>query len=174
LPINIDPEKIKDGVRDVIYYYDYQIPGNVDLQAALEVMLSDDPQNKVPLQSGESANILPTKNLKLQVDKQAVLTNKAVPAIWQDSVVDSLTFTYPMGYVSRAELSVLSILANNNWKRPIYFTTTTPQQFYLGLDKYLVSEGFALRLVPVNTNVEDAEQGAIQFTESVYDKIVNK
>jgi hypothetical protein len=174
LPINIDPEKIKDGVRDVIYYYDYQIPGNVDLQAALEVMLSDDPQNKVPLQSGESANILPTKNLKLQVDKQAVLANKAVPAIWQDSVVDSLTFTYPMGYVSRAELSVLSILANNNWKRPIYFTTTTPQQFYLGLDRYLVSEGFALRLIPVDTKVEDAEQGAVQHTEEVYDKIMNK
>src|SRR5690606_22676862 len=26
LPINIDPEKIKDGVRDVIYYSDYQTP----------------------------------------------------------------------------------------------------------------------------------------------------
>ncbi len=174
LPINIDPEKIKDGVRDVIYYYDYQIPGNVDLQAALAVMLSDDPENKMQTQSGENINILPTKNLKLQVDKQAVLANKAVPAIWQDSIVDSLTFTYPMGYVSRAELSVLSILANNNWKRPIYFTTTTPQQYYLGLDKYLVSEGFALRLIPVNTNVEDAEQGAIQYTDAVYDKIMNK
>lgn len=174
LPINIDPEKIKDGVRDVIYYYDYQIPGNLDLEDALNIMLSDDPANKMQTQSGESINVLPTKNLKLNVDKQAALANKAVPAMWQDSVVDSLTFTYPMGYVSRAELSVLSILANNNWKRPIYFTTTTPQQFYLGLDRYLVSEGFALRLVPVNTNVEDAEQGAIQFTESVYDKIMNK
>jgi len=174
LPINIDPEKIKDGVRDVIYYYDYKIPGNVDLRAALEIMLSDDPENKMQTQSGENINILPTKNLKLQVDKQAVLTNKAVPTIWQDSIVDSLTFTYPMGYVSRAELSVLSILANNNWERPIYFTTTTPQQFYLGLDKYLVSEGFALRLIPVNTNVTDAEQGAIQHTDAVYDKIMNK
>src|SRR5690606_32642819 len=79
LPINIDPEKIKDGVRDVIYYYDYKIPGNVDLRAALEIMLSDDPENKMQTQSGENINILPTKNLKLQVDKQAVLTNKAVP-----------------------------------------------------------------------------------------------
>lgn len=174
LPINIDPEKIKDGVRDVIYYYDYQIPGNVDLRAALDVMLSDDPENKMQAQSGESVNILPTKNLKLLVDKHAVIANKAVPTIWQDSIVDSLTFTYPMGYVSRAELSVLSILANNNWKRPIYFTTTTPQQFYLGLDRYLVSEGFALRLIPMNTNVTDAEQGAIQHTDAVYDKIMNK
>lgn len=173
LPINIDPEKIKDGVRDVIYYYDYQIPEAVDLQAVLEVMLSDDPQNKMQTQSGESINILPTKNLKLKVDKNAVLANKAVPAVYQDSIVDSLTFTYPTGYVSRAELSMMAILANNNWERPIYWTTTTPRSFYLGLDKYLISEGFALRLIPVNTHVDDAEQGAVQHTDYVYEKIMN-
>src|SRR5690606_14344372 len=81
LPLNLDPERRTDGVRDVIYYYDYEIPRNVDLRAALEIMLSDDPENKMQTQSGENINILPTKNLKLQVDKQAVLTNKAVPTI---------------------------------------------------------------------------------------------
>ncbi|MCA5004400.1 DUF2723 domain-containing protein [Sphingobacterium sp. WQ 366] len=174
LPINIDPEKIKDGVRDVIYYYDYNIPGNIEVSDALQVMLSDDAENKMQTQSGESVNILPTKNLKLNIDKQAVLANNAVPTMFKDSIADSLSFVYPMGYVSRAELSVLSVLANNNWKRPIYFTTTTPQQYYLGLDKYLISEGFALRLIPVDTKVQDAEQGAIQDTDSVYDKIMNK
>ena len=174
LPINIDPEKIKDGVRDVIYFYDYQIPGNVAVTDALQVMLSDDPQNKMQTQSGESINILPTKNLKIDVDKEAVLANNAVPATFKDSIADSLTFTYPKGYVTRAELSILAILSNNNWKRPIYFTTTTPREFYLGLDKYLISEGFALRLIPVDTKVEDAEQGAIQDTDGVYDKIMNK
>ena len=174
LPINIDPEKVKDGIRDVIYYYDYKIPGNVDVQDALKVMLSDDPNNMMQTQDGKSVNILPTKNLKLAVDKKVVLDNKVVPAIYQDSIVDSLVFTYPMGYVSRAELSVLSVLVNNNWKRPIYFTTTTPNQYYLGLDKYMISEGFALRVVPVNTGVQNAEEGAVQDTDSVYDKIMNK
>lgn len=175
LPININPEKVKDGVRDVIFYYDYQIPGSVDVQDVLEVMLSDDPQNMMQTQGGDNVNILPTKNLKLKVDKQAVLANNVVPEAYRDSIVDSLVFTYPMNYVSRAELSILSILANNNWKRPIYFTTTTPSQYYLGLDKYLISEGFALRLIPVDTKIANAEEeGSVQDTDSVYDKIMNK
>src|SRR5690606_32191584 len=54
LPININPEKVKDGVRDVIFYYDYQIPGSVDVQDVLEVMLSDDPQNMMQTQGGDN------------------------------------------------------------------------------------------------------------------------
>lgn len=174
LPLNIDPEKIKDGVRDVIYYQDYQIPGHVNVQDLLNLMLSDDPQNKVQLQGGEFVNLLPTKNMQLIVDKDAVLANNVVPAEWQDSVVDTMQWTYSMNYVSRAELSIMALLANNNWKRPIYFTTTTPETNYIGLDQYLVSEGFALRLMPIKTDVNLAEQGPVSNTAKVYDNIINK
>ena len=174
LPINIDPEKFKDGVRDVIYYQDYQIPGHVEVKDLLDVMLSDNPQNKVQLQSGEFVNLLPTKNMQLTVDRNAVVNNKVVPQAWESSIVDTIQWTYPMGYVSRAELSLLAILANNNWKRPIYFTTTTPESSYIGLDKYLVSEGFSLRLLPINTG-NDPETGQITMnTDAVYDNIINK
>lgn len=174
LPLNIDPEKIKDGVRDVIYYQDYQIPGHVNVQDLLNVMLSDDPQNKVQLQGGEFVNLLPTKNMQLVVDKNAVLAHNVVPAVWQDAIVDTMQWTYSMNYVSRAELSIIALLANNNWERPIYFTTTTPETNYIGLDQYLVSEGFALRLLPVKTDVNLQEQGHVSNTAQIYDNIMNK
>lgn len=173
LPLNIDPEKIKDGVRDVIYYQDHQIPGHVNIQDLLAVMLSDNQQNKVQLQSGTYVNILPTKNMQLTVDRNAVITNNAVPEEWQEDIVDTMQWQFSMDYVSRAELSIMAILANNNWERPIYFTTTTPEQNYIGLDRFLVSEGFALRLMPVAVN-DPEESGTFPNVDAIYDNIMNK
>ena len=174
LPINIDPEKFKDGVRDVIYYQDLQIPGYVNVSDLLNIMLSDNQQNMAQLQSGEYVNLLPTKKFQLPVDKNAVIANKVVPKDWQDSIIDTMQWDYSLNYVSRAELSMMAILVNNNWKRPIYFTTTTPDENNLGLGKYLISEGFAMRLMPVNTGIKPDEYGSISDTDGIYNSIINK
>lgn len=176
LPIDIDPEKFKDGIRDVIYYQDFQIPGHIEVRNLLDIMLSDDAQNKVQLQSGDWVNLLPTKNMKLTVDKGAVLANKVVPKEWEASIVDTMQWTYSMNYVSRAELSIMAILANNNWKRPIYFTSTTPEVNYIGLDRYLVSEGFAMRLMPVDVGQDSTAEGFAPVTDvnGLYNTIINK
>lgn len=174
LPIDIDPELIKDGVRDVIYYQDYKIPSYVPVQDLLKVMLSDNAQNKAQLQNGEFVNLLPTKKMELGVDKQAVLANHVVPKEWEDAIVDTMRWTYSQNYVSRAELSIMSILANNNWKRPIYFTVTTPEENYIGLDRYLVNEGFALRLMPVDFGLKEEDGSAILNVDQTYTNIMDK
>ncbi len=174
LPLNIDPEKIKDGVRDVIYFSDMNIPGYVDVEDLLQIMLSDEQQYKVQLQSGDWANILPTKNMQLKVDKQAVIANKVVPKEWEDAIVDTMQWNYSGGIVSRADLSIMALLANNGWKRPIYFTSTTPEENMIGLEKFLVSEGFAMRLMPVALAAEGEVSGPITDVEGTYNNIVNK
>src|SRR5690606_12011152 len=118
LPINIDPQLIKDGVRDVIYYNDYNIPGYVPVEDLLKVMLSDNPQNKAQLQNGEFVNILPTQKMELAVNKEAVIANNVVPKDWEANIVDTMSWTYNKRYVSSAELSKMSFLVNNNRKRP--------------------------------------------------------
>jgi hypothetical protein len=172
LPINIEKEKFKKGVRDVMYYQDVQVPGHVDLNLVLQIMLSDDPKNKAQLNSGEFENFLPTKNLALAVDRNAVIQNKTVPKEWESSIPDTLAWTYNKNYVTRAELSILSILANNNWKRPIYFAATVPNDNYLGLDKYLVQEGFAYRLMPVQVAKEN--EGSLVNADAAYTAITKK
>ncbi len=174
LPINIDPELIKDGVRDVIYYQDYNIPGYVPVQDLLKVMLSDNPQNKAQLQSGEFVNVLPTKKMELTVDRQAVLAHNVVPKEWESNIVDTMRWTYSQNYASRAELSMLAILANNNWERPIYYTITTPESNYMGLDRYLVNEGFAYRLMPVDFGLQEGDPSTIENIDQIYDNVMNK
>src|SRR5699024_4448812 len=172
LPFNIDPEKIKDGVRDVIYYVDHNIDRHVDIEDLLTIMLSDNRQNTVQLQSGEYANVLPTKKMQFKVNKSDVLSNQVVPEKWNDYITDTMTWEFSGNVITRAELSILSILANNNWERPVYFTITTPETNYIGLDRYLVSEGFALRLMPVDLGLEEGEPSTLVNTEATYKNIM--
>jgi len=137
-------------------------------------MLSDDQQYKVQLQSGEWANILPTKKMQYQIDRQAVIQNQVVPESWQDAIVDTMKWDFSAGIITRADLSIMAVLANNNWERPVYFTSTTPEDHMIGLGKYLVSEGFALRLMPVALAEEGEVSGPISDVEGTYNNIINK
>jgi hypothetical protein len=55
----------------------------------------------------------------------------------------------PMQYVLKNQVALLSMLANNNWERPIYFAVTTGGDAYIGLQDYFRLEGLAYRLVPI-------------------------
>jgi len=85
-----------------------------------------------------------------------------------------MRWTYSQNYASRAELSMLAILANNNWERPIYYTITTPESNYMGLDRYLVNEGFAYRLMPVDFGLQEGDPSTIENIDQIYDNVMNK
>jgi tetratricopeptide (TPR) repeat protein len=68
---------------------------------------------------------------------------------------------------------VLDILANNDWKRPIYFVTGYHNDA-LGLEEYFQLEGLAYRLVPIKSqNRSWLEYGRID-TDILYDNVMNK
>ncbi|SFC52831.1 Protein of unknown function [Parapedobacter composti] len=171
LPITIPDEKYVKGVRDVIYYQDAKIPGHVELKNIVALMLSDNPNDKRQIQGEQPENFLPTKNLQLTVDREAVVRNNVVPEAWRDSITDVMHWTYNRNYVSRTELAIMDMLVNNNWERPVYFATTVPSENFMGLDKYLVSEGFALRLMPIAIKPNTA-QGLVN-AEAIYGHVTN-
>lgn len=174
LPIDIPEEKYVRGVRDIIYYYDAKIPGYVDLDRIVALMLSDNSRDQLPLQGEELENFLPTRQLQLKVNREDVIRNQAVPEKWQDRIVDTMQWTYSKNHVSRADLSIMDILVNNNWERPVYFATTVPRDNYIGLDDYLVSEGFALRVVPLAFPEEEKQQGMPVEGDAIYKAIKDK
>jgi hypothetical protein len=173
LPISMNNNKFKAGIRDVIYYNDAKIAGPVELKEVFDFITSDDKGSMVPLQNGESANYLPTKNLKLTVNADQVIQSGTVTADKKDRIVPEMDFTYPGKYVTKDNLAMMDILAHNNWKRPVYFAATVPSENMLGLDKYLYSEGFASRLMPFKA---DTAAGAQENTNTLlmYNNMVNK
>ncbi|PZR22033.1 MAG: DUF2723 domain-containing protein [Citrobacter freundii] len=90
----------------------------------------------------------PVSRLMVPVDVNAVRANKTVNA--NDSVVSPMIFEIPPAKQSeaflRSDLMILNIIAANNWKRPIYFTSPYGE---LGFYPYLRKDGMAYRLVPV-------------------------
>jgi hypothetical protein len=68
---------------------------------------------------------------------------------------------------------MMDILAHNNWKRPVYFTITTPNENMMGLEKYLYNEGFAYHLLPLkpDTAVATLENSN---TLTMYNNIMTK
>ncbi len=176
LPITMPNEKFEQGVRDVIYYYDYKLEGNVELKNIFDVLTSDNDGDKVTLQDGSRENILPTKNLKITINPAEVLATKTVSSDMKDSIAPAIEWTYNQNYVTKAELAMFDILAHNNWKRPIYFAVTVPSENYIGLQKYLYNEGFAYRLLPLKPAVVDSTQQAPELlnTQAMYNNVVKK
>ena len=150
------PEQIQGNNRNVIPVY--ALPGYdqnkyYDLEKLLrEVVASDDERNMVSMQSGDKANVLPVKKLTIPVDIEAVKkTMKFNPG---DSIVSEIKIDVTRNFLQKNDLAVLSMIAANHWKRPIYFTSTQELKA-LGLDKYVRLEGLSYRLVPVeNSGVE--------------------
>ncbi len=177
LPITMDNEKFVQGVRDIVRYYDYNIPGSVELKNIFDAITSDNPNDKVPMQDGSRENILPTKNFKITVDPNEVIATGTVNASMKDSIAPALEWTYNKGYVTKTELAMMDILAHNNWKRPIYFAVTVPSSNFIGLEKYLYNEGFAYRLMPLKNpekaNPEDEDPQRVN-ADAMYTNLMTK
>ena len=160
-------EQIQGNNRSVIPVYalpNYDQNRYYDLETILRnVVASEDERNKVAMQSGEQASVLPVRKLTIPVDVNYVKQHmKFNPG---DSIVSEIKIDITRNYLQKNDLAVLAVLAANKWRRPIYFTSTQELKS-LGLDKYVRPEGLSYRLVPVeNSGVE---------TEVAYKNIMEK
>lgn len=191
LPLSLEYHQFKEGTRDVIYFPNQAIieanrnipnlanvyNAKLELKDVFSIMTSDNPNDMIDL-GGEKDNFLITQNLYLQINKEDVINNNAVPKGWENNIVDTLSWKYNKGYVTRAELAIMDVLINNRWQRPIYFATTVPSDSYIGLGRYLVNEGFANRLMPVafEQSTEDAERYGSDLvnTEALLENVMDK
>jgi hypothetical protein len=174
LPISMTLNQYRNGTRDAVYIYDNEsVKGQVELKELMNFVLSDDPSTKLSTQSGKKLEYFPTHNIKLTIDKKTVLATGTVPPEKADSIVDVMTWDLKGYGVQKNDLTVLDILAHNNWKRPVYFSITTGDEAYIGLQKYFQLEGLAYRLVPLNAHNLDGQTGNV-YSKAMYDNVMNK
>jgi hypothetical protein len=170
LPISFEHNQYVQGTRDVIYVLD-QIKRPVNLKEAIDFVRSDDQGTK--LQQADNASFLPSRQLFYPVDKAAVLANNVIDPKDADKIVSNLDIKLTGNYLTKDELMILDIIANNNWKRPIYFAITVGRDKYLNLQDYFQAEGFAYRLVPIKTSSASGQIGSVR-TDVMYENILHK
>jgi hypothetical protein len=175
-PINISwsSDKYNLGKRDYIPYYDRGIKTPVELKELVDFMGSDDPQSKARTNSGEEINYYPTKLIKYTVDSAEVINNGVVSPENAGKILKTMEWTIDNSYLMKNSLMILNIIANNHWKRPIYFATTVGSENYLNLEPYFQLEGLAYRLVPIRTETKNEVVSGRVETSLMYSNVMNK
>lgn len=160
LPISLDEPQYRSGTNDVVYVYKNPymkesdakkiFDEGVDLTQYLALLKKGSPFTRIE-DGKEVTTIIPSQKLLLDISSDVEYIKKAG---FLPSQTDSL-LKYPMYWelpsknIDKDELIMLDIIANNHWKRPIYFAPQLGNDDYLGLKNYMQVEGLAYRLLPV-------------------------
>lgn len=173
LPISFTFDQYVQGTNDVVYLMeDPRLKGSVELQKALDFVKDKNPRTK--LEQADGASYIPSKKLFMVVDKAAVIRNKAVEPEDYDKIVDTLVIDLSdKHYITKDELMVLDMIANNKWERPIYFAITIGRDKYMNLQDYFQLEGLAYKLVPIWTAPDGISFGKVN-TDVMYTNVMEQ
>ena len=132
-----------------------RLEGPVDIHEVMDFVLSDDPRSKIKLVDGSSIDYIPTRRIALPVNKENAIASGIVAEKDSDLMVDTVYINLRQSSIDKSQLMILDMLANFDWKRPIFFTQIYILQDF-GLLDYLQYDGYAYRLVPILTPVQNA------------------
>ena len=135
LPSQLEHKDYQYGTND---YVRKQVVSQdtIDIKEFLNFVSSDNPRTKykyilqqepnVDLSQYRSqdlnVNYLPTENLRLPVNKENVLKYGIVKPKDADKIVPYIDIKIKEGAIYKNRLLMLDVVANNEWKRPIYFS----------------------------------------------------
>jgi len=173
LPLTLSYKQYNEGTNDYVPVYDQKIQGYTDLQDILQFIGSSDENTKLMTEDGKRMNYIPTKKLSLKVDTDLVRKNGTVPQSMMNRVVPVIEWTMSRGSLYKNDLMLLDFLANNHWKRPVYFVSPSSVRGVIDLEKYCYLEGYAYRFIPVKPRNENAKDPGINI-DRCYDVLMNK
>lgn len=172
LPMTLTPDQYNKGVNEYIPVLE-RIQGPIELKEAIQFIADERDQTKVPLQSGERINYLPSRRLKITIDKDAVVRSGAVPESMRHLIVDEIVWEVKQNGLYKNDLMLLDFIATNNWQRPIYFANPNSVSKVLDVDKYCHMEGVVFRFLPVLAPEYYKNMGGVN-AEASYDVLVNQ
>jgi hypothetical protein len=113
------------------------------------------PKSTVEMSNGQTIHFYPTNKIRIPIYKNNIIKNKVINPKYYDSIVPFIDLDIKGSAMYKNRLMMLDILANNDWKRPIYFTGGSfGDDDYLWMKDYLQLDGLVYKLVPVKTPVD--------------------
>lgn len=171
LPISLEHENYMFGKNDIVPFYEIPgVKGGINLKEYLSLVKTENRAIQVPLTSGDMTSILPSSVLFLPVDVESVRQMNILKSDVSPFLRDSISWTIGKNDLYKSDLIMLDIIATNNWKRPIYFSSTLAGSNYLNLKEYMQVEGYAYRLLPVF--VPNATDGYVN-SDLMYKNLMN-
>lgn len=174
IPSQLTHDKYHYGARDAIYHQSIS-ENRWNIKDFMNWVGSDNPQTKIKyilekqgadLSQYSEGNLdivyYPTNKIRIPVNKQNVLESGLVKEKDADLIVDYIDIDLP-GVLPKNRILMLDIIANNDWKRPIYFSGGSfDNAEYIWMKDYLQLDGLVYKLVPIRTkNRNTFEMGRI-------------
>ena len=173
VPFSLPPERYHDSERNYTYFVENQkLKGPVELGQLMNIIRTNPEKLKMQTRIG-AIDYLPTRNFKLTIDSSEVVRSGTVAPEDAGLITDEMTWKIRGAGIPKNDLMVLDLIANNHWKRPIYFSMTTGSSSYLGLSDYFEMEGLAYHLVPIKTHRNDKQIGRIN-TKVMFSNLMGK
>ena len=123
-------------------------------------------------QNGSTTNdIIPCKKFSVPVNVDNLIKQGAITEADRDKIATEMIIDLSnKRYLTKSEVMILEMIAQNDWERPIYFAVTVGSEMHLGMTRHFQLEGLAYRLVPYK---ETTKEGTIS-TRIMYDNMMNK
>lgn len=166
LPITLQEKHYRMGINDVVFITKHPFMSEneakqlfdegVDLRQYMQLVVQDNKYTQIQTSEKDIDNFLPSYRLILDNSQDIEFIKNAG---FLPKGTDSL-LKYPMYWelpnkkrIEKDEFVILNIIANNHWRRPIYFAPKLSEEDYVGLKDYMQIEGLAYRLLPVPVGV---------------------
>ena len=123
----------------------------------------------------EDFHMIPTDTLYMTIDKEAVRQSGMMMAT--DSIPDKMIISLKgKRALYKGDLMILEMLAQCNWKRPIYVAVSVGDDNYINLGDNIITEGLAYRITPFTTQHDGKPlPGVKNFdTERTYENIMHR
>jgi hypothetical protein len=126
-----------------------------------------DDNNLVLYQGQRMVRVFPSSGFVLPVNKENAVKSGIIQANQAKECFDALTFTFEARGLTREQVMMLDILANNDWKRGIYFSSPGGSDVSLALYQkgYIKQNGMAFELSPLN-KMED------RYSDKMYSNLM--
>lgn len=145
--ISFEEEDFDDDRMDVLYYLsDVSSTEKMDVTSMTASLRAGTHFSEVA--RGQVITVLPSNHFRVPVDRGRALKYYDLSEENRLLLEKELVWQTPRSYFIRTEMMILDILANNQWKYPIHYTTSGDHRFFAGLNDYMALHGFSHKLVP--------------------------
>ncbi|MFC5626890.1 glycosyltransferase family 117 protein [Algoriphagus winogradskyi] len=149
LPFSLDPNRYQKGTNDVLYVMEREGMNAISAKEYLKLLNSGSDLLKMETGGKSVANMVPSRNLILEVDSSAVASKDIIPEEFASLFAPQMNLQVTGNYVTKGTLMLIDLIVSNNWDRPIYFNNTSLATIGINIEDHVVMEGLTYRLLPV-------------------------
>ena len=156
------PQVFQDMIMNYEKSWDY-----TNIEDAMAFVRNDD--NLVAFTAQRKVRVFPSTGFILPVNADNAVKSGIIRADQKKDCNKELRFQFEARGLTREQVMMLDIIANNDWKRGIYFSSPGGSDVSIALymKGYVKQNGMAFELSPLN-------QMANRYSDKMYDNLMNK